>query len=226
METACNRLCDTLQYQFTDADLLQQALTHRSADKANYERLEFLGDAVLELVVTEALYIARPDVLEGDLSKLRASLVKADTLAELARDMGIGDCLILGGGERKSGGHRRGSILADALEAVFGAVYVDGGFEAAQKVIENVYERRLRNLPDLADLRDPKTRLQEWLQAQKMPLPDYELSGVAGKEHARRFTVICSVADVSVFGEGESTTRQKAEQLAARRMLRLLMDGR
>ena len=159
------------------------------------------------------------DANEGDLSKLRASLVKDTSLARLAVDLGIGEHLILGSGERKTGGHRRESILADALEAIFGAVFLDSGFAAAKEIIERVFAQRLEELPNAEDLRDAKTRLQEWLQARKMSLPDYELVDVTGKAHQQRFTVSCTVNELSQTTSGESTTRRKAEQQAARRML-------
>jgi len=213
----------TLQYRFHDASLLQQALTHRSATNRNNERLEFLGDAVLDFVVSEAVYLARPEAPEGDLSKLRASLVKDESLAELALELGLGEHLILGSGERKTGGHRRGSILADALEAIFGAVFLDAGFDAAKALINRVYEERYRELPDVGDLRDPKTRLQEWLQARKMALPKYELVKVFGQEHKRRFSITCTVVEKSLLTDGESTTRRKAEQKAASKMIEILI---
>jgi ribonuclease-3 len=209
----------TLHYRFQDASLLIQALTHRSASGTNNERLEFLGDAVLDFVISEAVFKRRPDADEGDLSKLRASLVKDTSLAKLAADLGIGEHLVLGSGERKTGGHRRESILADALEAIFGAVFLDSGFAAAAEIIERVFAQRLEDLPDAEDLRDAKTQLQEWLQARKLSLPDYELVSVTGKAHQQRFSVSCTVSELSQTTEGESTTRRKAEQQAARRML-------
>ncbi len=223
MNKAESWLEKTLQYRFQNALLLQQALTHRSATNHNYERLEFLGDAVLDFVVSEAVYLARPEASEGDLSKLRASLVKDESLAELALELGLGEHLILGSGERKTGGHRRGSILADALEAIFGAVFLDAGFDAAKALINRVYAERYRELPDVGDLRDSKTRLQEWLQARKMALPKYELVDVSGQDHKRRFSVTCTVVEESMVTDGESTTRRKAEQDAARKMNDLLI---
>ena len=219
MEKAESWLYKTLHYRFDDARLLSQALTHRSASGRNNERLEFLGDAVLDFVVSDAVYKARPSASEGDLSRLRASLVKDTTLAQLASDLGIGEHLFLGSGEQKTGGHRRESILADALEAIFGAVFLDSGFEAARDIIEHVFEERLNALPDADDLRDPKTRLQEWLQARKMSLPEYDLVGVTGKAHKQRFEVTCTIRESSSVTRGESTTRRKAEQKAAANML-------
>ena len=226
MDKAETWLDKTLHYRFQDASLLLQALTHRSASGANNERLEFLGDAVLDFVISDAVFKRRPDADEGDLSKLRASLVKDTSLAKLAADLGIGKHLVLGSGERKTGGHRRESILADALEAIFGAVFLDSGFAAAAEIIERVFAQRLEDLPNADDLRDAKTRLQEWLQARKMALPDYELLSVTGKAHRQRFSVSCTVSELSQTTEGESTTRRKAEQQAAQRMLAIFAGDR
>ncbi|MGI9200599.1 MAG: ribonuclease III [Woeseiaceae bacterium] len=208
-----------LSYEFTDATLLQQALTHRSCPGANNERLEFLGDAVLDFVVSEIVYRSHANASEGDLSKLRASLVKDTSLGELAKGLGMGEHLILGGGERKSGGHRRESILADALEALFGAVYLDSGIAAATSVIERVFSDRLQNLPSLDELRDPKTRLQEWLQGRGHNLPSYQLLQVSGKTHKQKFEVSCSIQDAAEITTGSGTTRRNAEQAAALAML-------
>ena len=226
MDKAETWLDKTLHYRFQDASLLIQALTHRSASGTNNERLEFLGDAVLDFVISEAVFKRRPDADEGDLSKLRASLVKDTSLAKLAADLGIGEHLVLGSGERKTGGHRRESILADALEAIFGAVFLDSGFAAAAEIIERVFAQRLEDLPDAEDLRDAKTQLQEWLQARKLSLPDYKLVSVTGKAHQQRFSVSCTVSELSQTTEGESTTRRKAEQQAARRMLAIFAGDR
>ena len=225
MEKAERWLYNTLQYKFKDVGLFHRALTHRSATGANNERLEFLGDAVLDLVISEAVFDARPAAQEGDLSKLRSSLVKDTTLAALASDLGIGAYLVLGSGEQKSGGHRRESILADALEAIFGAVYLDSGIETARQMIRSVFETRLKELPDAKDLRDPKTRLQEWLQSRGMALPDYQLANVTGKAHKQRCEVSCSVTGVSEPTRGVSTSRRKAELQAAARMLEALADA-
>jgi ribonuclease-3 len=216
----------TLHYRFHDTSLLTQALTHRSATGSNNERLEFLGDAVLDFVISDAIFKRRPAANEGDLSKLRASLVKDTSLASLAAELGIGEFLVLGTGERKTGGHRRQSILADALEAIFGAVYLDSGFKAAADIVLRVYAQRLDELPEAEDLRDAKTRLQEWLQARQLSLPDYDLVSVSGKAHQQRFTVACMVIELSQTTEGEATTRRKAEQQAARRMLDILAGER
>lgn len=205
----------TFGYEFADTALLARALTHRSAAAENNERLEFLGDAVLDFVISAAVFRRRPDAREGDLSRLRATLVRDTTLAELAAGLGIGERLVLGSGEKKSGGHRRESILADALEALFGAIYLDSGFAAAEKAITEVYRDRLRELPSADSLKDPKTRLQEYLQARGLGLPRYATIRTSGKAHAQRFEVSCEVQilDEVVYGEGSS--RRSAEQRAA-----------
>ena len=225
MDKAENWLKKTLHYRFNDAALLRQALTHRSATRHNNERLEFLGDAVLDFVISDAVFDARPEASEGDLSKLRSSLVKDTTLAALAQELGLGEHLVLGSGERKTGGHRRESILADALEAIFGAAYLDNGYEAAREMILTAYASRLQSLPDAEALRDPKTRLQEWLQSRRMSLPDYELVNVSGKAHVRKFEVSCTVAEATLVTTGISTTRRKAEQKAAADMLAALLEA-
>ncbi len=216
---ASSWLAKSLSYEFNDVYLLQQALTHRSCPGANNERLEFLGDAVLDFVISDFVFRSHTNAPEGDLSRLRASLVKDTSLAELASEMGLGEHLILGGGERKTGGHRRDSILADALEAIFGAVYIDAGFAAAAGVIERAFGDRLMNLPAVEELRDPKTRLQEWLQGRAFGLPEYELSQVSGKAHQQVFEVNCSVRDGAMTSTGTGSTRRSAEQESAVRML-------
>jgi len=218
-------LKDSLDYQFNDARLLELSLTHRSAPGDNNERLEFLGDAVLDFVISEVVFRSHPLAPEGDLSRLRASLVSDASLAQLAADLGIGDHIILGSGERKTGGHRRESILADAIEAIFGAVYLDAGFAASKKVIETAFGERLQVFPDVESLRDPKTRLQEWLQARQMGLPDYELVKVSGEAHRQMFEIKCSVNGAEVATTGAGTTRRNAEQQSAESMLTQLLDG-
>lgn len=225
IEKAETWLKKSLDYQFNDVRLLEQALTHRSAPGNNNERLEFLGDAILDFVISEVVFRTHPLAPEGDLSRLRSSLVKDTSLAELATGLGIGEHLILGSGERKTGGHRRESILADALEAVFGAVYLDSGFDAARVVIERTFGNRLQNFPPVDELRDPKTRLQEWLQARQMGLPDYELVEVTGKAHKQRFEVSCSISDATADTGGVGTTRRNAEQEAAQKMLDALLQS-
>ena len=209
-----------LDYCFRDLGLLLAALTHRSAGGANNERLEFLGDAVLGLVIAEALYSRYPDASEGELSRLRAALVRKQTLAELARDLELGEYLRLGSGELKSGGFRRDSILADALEAIFGAVYLDGGFEVCRDLIRMLYADRLESLPDDAGmLKDPKTRLQEQLQGRGLDLPTYNILTVYGEAHAQTFEVECCVAALDLCVRGRGSSRRRAEQQAAQAML-------
>lgn len=225
LHNAASWLKNTLGYAFNDAQLLQQALTHRSSSGENNERLEFLGDSILGFVVSEIVYRSHANAPEGDLSRLRSSLVKDTSLAELAANLGLGEHLILGGGERKTGGHRRDSILADALEAIFGAVYLDAGFEAARDIIERAYGDRLHDLPPVDELRDPKTRLQEWLQARGLGLPEYALVKVTGKAHQQQFTVSCRLQDATLASNGSGTTRRSAEQESAARMLTQLAQS-
>ena len=208
-----------LGHGFADPAVLTAALTHRSAGRINYERLEFLGDAVLTLVVSELLYREFTTASEGDLSRYRATLVSGSMLAAIATELGLGEQLRLGGGELKSGGFRRGSILADALEGVIGAVYVDGGFEAARAVVARLYAGRLERLPVPHELKDAKTRLQEELQRRGLPLPAYVVEGVSGEPHEQQFAVACEVTSLRMKTRGEGSSRRRAEQEAAQRLL-------
>ncbi len=219
MDKAAAWLKKTLAYEFEDAALLRQALTHRSASGPNNERLEFLGDAVLDLVITELLFDRTEDASEGQLSRLRASLVKDTTLAEIATGFGLGEHLILGPGEKKTGGHHRSSILADALEAIFAAVYLDAGLPAAREVINTAFGERLRDLPEAEDLRDPKSRLQEFLQGRQISLPQYTVETTSGKAHKQTFEISCSVAEIDAVTIGKGASRREAEQEAALAML-------
>ena len=214
-----------LRYKFAATSLLEQALTHRSAGSTNNERLEFLGDSVLGLIVSEQLYQARPRADEGSLSRIRASLVKRSTLAEIAAEIRLGDLVRLGSGELKSGGHNRQSILADALEAVLGAIFLDGGYQAAKNAILSIYGSRLENFPDEESLKDSKTRLQETLQGRGLPPPEYVVSNVSGAAHAREFQVTCRVQSMSLETTGQGTSRRLAEQHAAGQALELLTNG-
>jgi len=208
-----------LGYEFRDAQLLQQALTHRSYANGNNERLEFLGDGLLNFVVGAALYAQQPAAEEGALSRLRASLVREETLALLGRELKLGDWLRLGESEMKSGGFRRDSILADTVEALIGAIYLDGGFAAAQEACMRLYAPLLAALPDAESLKDPKTRLQERLQAQGRPLPRYDILSESGPPHARRFAVRCLLPDSEWSTEAEGPSRRGAEQRAAELMI-------
>lgn len=206
-------------YRCREEALIEAALTHRSAGGVNNERLEFLGDGVLNCVVADLLYRRYPRADEGELSRLRALLVRGDSLAGLAGALGVGEQLRLGQGELRTGGFRRRSILADALEALFGAIYLDGGFEAARAAIEKVIGPRLEELADGADLKDPKTRLQEYLQGRGLALPRYVVAGIEGESHMQKFMVTCEVAPLGLRGTGEGPSRRRAEQAAAQQVL-------
>jgi len=219
LDKATTWLRQTLQYEFSDEGLLRKALTHRSAVGDNNERLEFLGDAVLQLMISELIVHERPDAGEGQLSRLRSSLVKDATLAEIASELGVGEHVILGPGEKKSGGHRRASILADAVEAIFGAVYLDSGFDAARQVIVAAFGQRIEQLPEGVELRDPKSQLQEFLQGRRLPLPGYRMEKVTGKAHKQFFEVSCMINELDLQTRGKGTTRRDAEQDAAAAML-------
>jgi len=219
------RFACQLGYSFRDPELLSRALTHRSAPGANNERLEFLGDGLINFVVAEALFRSRAAADEGELSRLRASLVCEESLARVAESLGLGDALILGPGELKSGGFRRASILADTLEAVLGAVYLDGGFDAARAACEHVLAGPLAQMPDPMQLKDAKTRLQEFLQGHGRPLPLYEVSAAEGPPHRQWFTVRCRLGDGPEFSEGRAGNRKAAEQDAAEHMLRLIGEA-
>jgi ribonuclease-3 len=209
-------------HTFKSPELCQAALTHRSAAGEHNERLEFLGDSVLNCSVARLLYDAHPDADEGALSRLRATLVSGETLAQIASELGLGEHLRLGSGERKSGGLRRASILADALEAMLGAIYLDADFDAAAAAVSRILSARLKDLPAAATLKDAKTRLQETLQAQGVGLPIYALTGAVGDAHAQSFTVTCEVPTFGLIAVGEGASRRRAEQLAARKVLDLL----
>jgi ribonuclease-3 len=207
---------DLIGHPFRDQGLLAQALTHRSAGAPHNERLEFLGDSIVNMLVAQALYQRWPKADEGALTRARASLVCEGALATIARTLKLGERLTMGPGEMKSGGHRRDSILADALEAVVAAIYLDAGFEACRAVVLPWFEASLQALPATGKPeKDPKTRLQEWLQARQKGLPVYELVSETGDDHAKLFRVRCSVADPAVTTEGEGTSRRLAEQQAA-----------
>jgi len=210
-----------LGYQFRDSDLLRQALTHRSYSPAHNERLEFLGDAVLNCAVALLLYERFPRLPEGDLSRLRANLVNQETLSRIAMSMQLGSELRLGEGELKSGGFRRPSILADGLEAVVGAVFVDGGFDPAAQLISRIYAPLLAELNATTPGKDPKTLLQEHLQGRRLQLPQYNVISVSGEAHEQQFEVECVVADLAIRTLGEGSSRRSAEQSAARRAYEL-----
>lgn len=219
MDKAASWLKQTLHFHFSDERLLKIALTHRSVGGENNERLEFLGDSVLQLVISELIFSERSEASEGRLSRLRSTLVKDATLGDLGAELGLGEHLILGSGERKSGGHRRASILADTLEALFGAIYLDAGLEAARQAIHVALKKRIEALPEGAELRDPKSQLQEDLQARKLELPTYAIESVSGKAHRQSFVASCVISQLELKTTGTGTTRRDAEQEAALAML-------
>lgn len=213
-------------HRFSREELLAQALTHRSAGAPHYERLEFLGDALVNLIVAEALYAYWPHADEGALTRARAELVRESALATIARTLDLGAKLTLGPGEMKSGGHRRDSILADAVEALVGAIYLDAGYEACRDVVLPWFEPAIAALPPPHKVgKDAKTRLQEWLQARQKPLPVYALLSESGEEHAKTFRVTCTLQQPPLVTEGEGGSRRAAEQVAAEAALRELGAG-
>ena len=214
-----------LGYAFRDARLLQRAMTHRSFGADHNERLEFLGDSVLNLVVAHLLFDRLATMPEGDLSRVRANLVKQETLHQLALHLELPGRMRLGEGELKSGGTRRASILADALEAVIGAVYLDGGFDAAHALVQRLFAK-VEIRPDMqAAEKDPKTQLQEWLQGRKLPLPKYTVIGTSGAAHRQTFEVACEVPDLKKHERGSGASRRAAEQAAAAALLTILTQG-
>jgi ribonuclease-3 len=208
-----------LEYTFKDPALLALALTHRSASKANNERLEFLGDSFLNFAIARRLFELRGSDTEGDLSRARAALVKEPTLAAIGQRLQVDAHLTLGPGELRTGGAQRAAILADAVEALIGAVLLDGGSAAAEAVVDLMFADQLESLPDAAALKDPKTRLQEWLQGRGLPLPSYAVTAVHGRDHEQTFVVECEVRDKNVQTTGRGQSRRRAEQEAAAAML-------
>ena len=219
MVSDSSRLERSLGYGFSNPTLLRQALTHRSFGEPNNERLEFLGDSLLDAVISIDLFQRFDGLKEGELSRLRASLVRQDGLHQVAKALHLGDFLRLGEGELKSGGYRRPSILADALEAIFGAVFLDGGYEAARDVILRLYQPLVASLDPRAAGKDPKTALQEWLQARRHGLPVYSLVRATGEAHAQEFEMECVVAALKVATRGCAGSRRAAEQQAAQQAL-------
>jgi ribonuclease III len=211
-----------LKYSFQDPELLELALTHRSASKSNNERLEFLGDSFLNFAVARRLYDLRPEAPEGDLSRARAALVNQDSLAGVGARLGVDALLVLGAGELRSGGAQRAAVLADAVEAVIGAVLLDGGAVAAEALIDLLFAELFASLPDAATLKDAKTRLQEWLQGRGMRLPSYSVDSVSGPDHEKTFVVVCEVQEKDARTSGQGPSRRRAEQEAAAAMLSVL----
>lgn len=216
------QLYKKLGYTFDNPANLKLALTHRSASKKHNERLEFLGDAVLGMVIAKALFKKFPKQPEGNLTRMRASLVKGETLAVLGKEFELGDLMELGPGELKSGGHRRASILADAVEAIIGAIFLEAGLETCEALILSWFESRIDSLDPDVHLKDDKTRLQEYLQGRKLPLPEYTVANISGKDHDQTFEVECAVAVLDKPTKGRGNSRRKAEQQAARKILEKL----
>lgn len=216
------KLSQRIDYTFRDTSLIELALTHRSCGGKNNERLEFLGDSIVNLVIAEALFLKFPEAKEGKLSRLRARMVKGVTLAELARHFGLGDFLHLGTGEMKSGGHRRESILADTVEAIIGAIYLDSDMDTVKDKILQWYDSRLMELSLDDPLKDPKTRLQEHLQGKQLPLPKYDVLSIEGSAHEQIFKIKCVVKDIEKSIVGLGASRRIAEQEAAAQALKLL----
>lgn len=214
------RLAASLGYAFQQEALLRQAITHRSYGALHNERLEFLGDSVLNCTIARALYDTFPSLPEGTLSRMRANLVKQDTLAEIAVRLQLGEYMLLGEGELKSGGFRRPSILADTLESIFGAVFLDAGFEAARAVILRLFEPVIAAIDPNVSGKDAKTQLQEWLQGKRHPLPDYQLAGTRGEAHDQVFVVACHIPALGITTQGQGKSRRAAEQEAALAVLK------
>ena len=223
-QVTLTELESAIAYRFADRALLEQAMTHRSYGRNHYERLEFLGDSILNAVVAESLYQHFPDLPEGDLSRLRANLVCQEQLVSVAEELKLGRYLRLGEGELKSGGQHRPSILADTVESLYGALWRDGGFAAAQQVILTAFAPRIAaiDLSRLPSAKDAQTRLQEWLQGRRCALPTYELPNITGAAHAQTFEVLCRVPEFSIEGRGSGVTRRAAEQQAAEWVLQQL----
>ncbi|MDR0717745.1 MAG: ribonuclease III [Azoarcus sp.] len=225
MTEALDRLQRRLGHVFADPALLAQALTHRSHGQSNNERLEFLGDSVLDCAMSIMLFGRFASMREGDLSRVRALLVCQDALAGVAADLDLGPCLRMGEGELRSGGFRRPSILADAVEAIIAAVYLDAGFAAAHALVERLYESRLAQVNPAAPGKDPKTALQEWLQGHRVALPVYTMVRVRGEAHAQEFEVACEVPKFAVRTVGRGSSRRAAEQQSAELALARLKEG-
>ncbi|MBE0493004.1 MAG: ribonuclease III [Thiomicrospira sp.] len=214
-EAKLKALSNKLGYQFSDSSWLNLSLTHRSLGAKNNERLEFLGDSLVNFMVADILFHQFTKLPEGDLSRIRAHLVKGETLAEIGREYDLSLYLSLGPGELKSGGYRRDSIIADSVEAIIAAIYKDGGLDACRSFVQRIYASRLHALDPSKVGKDPKTRLQEWLQSRQEPLPEYSIISVNGAAHAQHFTVACYVSKLNTKFEATDTSRRKAEQQAA-----------
>jgi ribonuclease-3 len=216
------RLCKAMHYEFHNLELLEEALTHRSKQARNNERLEYLGDSILGFLIAKRLFDMFPKATEGELSRCRSKLVKGDTLAKLAKVLNLGEFLLLGPGELKSGGYRRNSTLADAFEAIIGAIFLDGGMQSADEFVLHHFAQLLDDISLDDTLKDPKTQLQEHLQARRQPLPEYKVVSTSGSEHEQVFQVQCTVEGLPQPTLGQGSSRRKAEQAAARQALDLI----
>lgn len=225
VDAARTTLQSRLQHEFSNASLLHRALTHRSHSADHNERLEFLGDSVLNLAVASLLYGRLQTLPEGDLSRIRANLVRQESLHQIALDLGLPEFLQLGEGESRSGGHRRPSILADALEAIIGAVYLDAGYSAAQQLVHRLFSAMELTPQMTATAKDPKTALQEWLQGRKMKLPSYRVAATLGVAHKQTFEVECEVVELGIIERGIGGSRRAGEQAAAAAVLLALKAG-
>ena len=214
---------ERLGHGFESMELLERALTHRSASRTHNERLEYLGDAVLNFVVAARLYDRFRDAREGDLTRFRAALVKGETLGEIARELGVAEHLIVGPGELRSRGVESSSVLANSLEALLGAVYLDAGLDRAERCVHRLFDRRLKSLPEASSLKDPKSRLQEWLQSRGLDLPRYSVESETNSPQNPRFVVVCRVEQRELEFSGQGSSRRGAEQEAAGRMLAALI---
>lgn len=219
---AIQNLQKKIGYTFKDESLLKLALTHRSANKNHNERIEFLGDSILSFIIAEELYTRYPRSTEGDMSRLRATLVRGKTLAEMGREFGVGDCIFLGPGEMKSGGARRESILEDVMESMIGAIYLDSDTATVKALVLDWYQARLERFKPGQNQKDAKTQLQEFLQGRKKKLPVYSVINVTGEAHDQKFFVECVVQDMKKTFKGEGASRRVAEQQAAQRALNAL----
>jgi len=219
MRRAITDLPRYLGYEFNNLQLLEEALMHRSYGERSNERMEFLGDSIVNFIIADQLYQRYPQRPEGDLSRMRAQLVKGETLAQLAQELKLGEYIRLGSGELKSGGTQRTSILADAFEAIIGAIYLDGGISAVENCLIQWFNERLNDPELIVQLKDPKTQLQECLQSHKYELPEYKVLSIKGEAHEQYFQVACYIKSLDISCQGEGSSRRRAEQEAARLML-------
>ncbi len=224
MKTSLETIQRKIGHQFETPELLAQALTHRSYNAKHNERLEFLGDSILSFVIANALYNQFPTTREGDLSRMRSTLVRGETLVEIAKDFKLGDALRLGPGELKSGGFRRESILEDAVEAIIGAIFLDADIHRCEAVILSWFKERLKTIKPGVEQKDPKTQLQEYLQGRRQPLPIYTVIDTKGQAHNQEFTVSCEVENIGAF-TAKGTSRRKAEQKAAKEVMSIIKAG-